>query len=79
MALRGVQHLSFHLSLQAILTLKKKRKTDPKAKIDSEREREREGGGGRILFVPLSLSLIGEGGGRCDSLIYRRQTHEFPE
>ena len=43
-----------------------------------EREREREGGG-RILFVPLSLSLIGEGGGRCDSLIYRRQTHEFPE
>ena len=44
-----------------------------------EREREREGGGGRILFVPLSLSLIGEGGGRCDSLIYRRQTHEFPE
>lgn len=48
MALRGVQHLSFHLSLQAILTLKKKRKTDPKAKIDSEREREREGGGGEI-------------------------------
>ena len=44
-----------------------------------ERERERERGGGRILFVPLSLSLIGEGGGRCDSLIYRRQTHEFPE
>lgn len=44
MALRGVQHLSFPLSLQAILTLKK-RKTDPKAKIDSEREREREGGG----------------------------------
>ena len=43
-----------------------------------ERERERERGG-RILFVPLSLSLIGEGGGRCDSLIYRRQTHEFPE
>ena len=42
-----------------------------------ERERERERGG-RILFVPLSLSLIGEGGGRCDSLIYRRQTHEFP-
>lgn len=46
MALRGVQHLSFPLSLQAILTLKKKRKTDPKAKIDSERERE--GGGGEI-------------------------------
>ena len=44
-----------------------------------ERERERERGGGRILFVPLSLSLIGEGGGRCDSLIYRRQKHEFPE
>ena len=43
MALRGVQHLSFPLSLQAILTLKK-RKTDPKAKIDSERERERGGG-----------------------------------
>ena len=47
-------------------------------KREREREREREGGG-RILFVPLSLSLIGEGGGRCDSLIYRRQTHEFPE
>ena len=47
-------------------------------KGEREREREREGGG-RILFVPLSLSLIGEGGGRCDSLIYRRQTHEFPE
>lgn len=45
MALRGVQHLSFPLSLQAILTLKK-RKTDPKAKIDSEREREGGGGGG---------------------------------
>ena len=49
MALRGVQHLSFPLSLQAILTLKK-RKTDPKAKIDSERERERGGGGDRSYY-----------------------------
>lgn len=50
---------------------------------DREGEREgggeRERGGGEYFFVPLSLSLIGEGGGRCDSLIYRRQTHEFPE
>ena len=53
---------------------------DREGEIEGGGERERErGGGGRILFVPLSLSLIGEGGGRCDSLIYRRQTHEFPE
>lgn len=51
MALRGVQHLSFPLSLQAILTLQKKRKTDPKAKIDSEREREGGGGGGRSILL----------------------------
>ena len=52
---------------------------DREGEIEGGGERERERGGGRILFVPLSLSLIGEGGGRCDSLIYRRQTHEFPE
>lgn len=44
MALRGVQHLSFPLSLQAILTLKKK-ENRPKSE-DRLRKREREGGGG---------------------------------
>lgn len=43
MALRGVQHLSFPLSLQAILTLKKK-ENRPKSE-DRLRKREREGGG----------------------------------
>lgn len=47
MALRGVQHLSFPLSLQAILTLKKK-ENRPKSE-DRLRKRERgRGGGGEI-------------------------------
>lgn len=43
MALRGVQHLSFPLSLQAILTLKKK-ENRPKSE-DRLRKRERGRGG----------------------------------
>lgn len=46
MALRGVQHLSFPLSLQAILTLKKK-ENRPKSE-DRLRKRERGRGGGEI-------------------------------
>ena len=63
---------------QLLISWQRDREGEREGGGEREREREREGGG-RILFVPLSLSLIGEGGGRCDSLIYRRQTHEFPE
>ena len=63
---------------QLLISWQRDREGEREGGGKGEREREREGGG-RILFVPLSLSLIGEGGGRCDSLIYRRQTHEFPE
>ena len=50
MVLRGVQHLSFPLSLQAILTLKKK-ENRPKSE-DRLRKRERgRGGGGRSILL----------------------------
>ena len=64
---------------QLLISWQRDREGEREGGGKGERERERERGGGRILFVPLSLSLIGEGGGHCDSLIYRRQTHEFPE
>ena len=46
MALRGVQHLSFPLSLQAILTLKKKENRPKSEDRLRKRERGRGGGGG---------------------------------